>query len=66
MEILESSKQKLFAPNLICVGIDRCENGDFCGRIWEPYDVAPFEFTGINEMVMNGITHKEPLTKGAF
>lgn len=53
MEILESSKQKLFAPNLICVGIDRCENGDFCGRIWEPYDVTPFEFTGINEMVIH-------------
>ena len=52
MEILESSQQKLYAPNLICVGIDRCENGDFIGRVWEPYDASAFEFTGINEMVI--------------
>lgn len=53
MEVLESREQKLYAPNLICVGIDRCENGDFSGRIWEPYNVEPFEFTGINEMVIH-------------
>jgi hypothetical protein len=53
MEILESSQQKLYAPNLICVGIDRCENGDFIGRVWEPYDASAFEFTGINEMVIH-------------
>ena len=53
MEILESKEQKLFARNLICVGIDKCENGDFCGRIWEPYDDQPFKFTGINEMVIH-------------
>lgn len=53
MEVLESREQRLFAPNLLSVGIDKCENGDFIGRVWEPYDVRPYEFTGINEMIVH-------------
>lgn len=49
---MEGTQKKLFAPNLICIGVDGRENGDLYGRIWEPYNVQPQEFMGINDLIV--------------
>jgi len=48
---MSETKQKLFAINLVSVGIDGSENGDFYGRIWEPYEEDAQNFNGINDML---------------
>ena len=41
----------LFAPNLICIGIDGGNNGEYSGRIWHQYSDEPLSFQGTIEMV---------------
>lgn len=41
----------LFAPNLICIGIDGENNGEYSGRIWHQYSDEPLFFQGTIEMV---------------
>ena len=41
----------LYAPNLICIGIDGGNNGEYTGRIWHQYSDEPLSFQGTMEMV---------------
>jgi hypothetical protein len=43
---------KLFAPNLICIGVDSFRDNDFVGRIWQPYADDPQEFVGMNDLLI--------------
>ena len=38
----------LFAPNLICIGIDGGNNGEYSGRIWRSYECFYRPELGIN------------------
>lgn len=49
---MEKIQKQLFAPNLICIGIDGNANGDFYGRMWDPYTDEPRRFVGTNDMLI--------------
>jgi hypothetical protein len=43
--------EKLCAPNLIVVGVDKIHNRDYEGRIWTQYDAAPAVFSNTMDLL---------------
>jgi len=41
----------LYAPNLICICLDRAENGDYAGHIWHQYQDEPIEYKNTIELI---------------
>lgn len=49
---MSENKTVMFAPNLVCIGIDAYENGDFSGRAWQPYSNEPIAFEGLIDLFL--------------
>lgn len=41
----------IHAPDLVCIGIDKCAEGEYAGRIWHQYDDEPLKFRGIIPLI---------------
>lgn len=41
----------LHVSNLICIGVDRKENGEYSGRIWHPYEDDPVVWCGTIQLI---------------
>lgn len=50
---MKENINKIFAPNLICVCIDKVENGDYIGKFWHQYGDKPESFRNMTELLRN-------------
>jgi len=41
----------MYAPNLVCIGIDRSRKGEYTGRLWHQYQDDPICFSGTMELI---------------
>lgn len=41
---MNSQEIRLFAPNLICIGVDETRSSDYSGRIWHQYQDEPIPY----------------------
>lgn len=48
---MSAETSNLCAPNLICIGIDSENKGEYVGRIWHQYAEDPLFFHGVMEML---------------
>ena len=48
---MSGKKAKYYAPNLLCICVDRAEEGDYGGRIWHQYDDNPIEYRNLMELL---------------
>ena len=48
---MSAETSNLCAPNLICIGIDSENKGEYVGRIWHQYVEDPLFFHGVMEML---------------
>ncbi len=48
---MEEPRWKLFAPNLICIGMDGCKKNEYAGRIWHQYADDPIPFRDAVDML---------------
>lgn len=44
-------EHRLYAVNLICIGIDQTESGDYSGRIWHQYQDEPIRFKNAMDLI---------------
>ena len=49
---MEKMQIYFFAPNLVNICIDKKKDNDFCGVIWQPYDIIPQSFYGVKDMLL--------------
>lgn len=48
---MAGSNWKIFAPNLICIGIDSSSKTEYSGRIWHQYADGPISFGSTIDMI---------------
>lgn len=49
--MLNGADWNMYAPNLVCIGIDQDRGGEYTGRLWHQYKDDPLSFYGTMELI---------------